>query len=113
MRYALAAALTVAAVVTLAGCTQVPPTLVGRNVATASQIIAHGSLKVYDISPTVVHEPATFSINHEKDFTVIAACKQKGEYAFAVVPSKFYRGKVKAKAERHGYNHYLVECRSR
>jgi hypothetical protein len=94
----------------LTGCAPHVPELVGLTAEQADDSVS-GGLKVYDVSYAVVGTEPGYTFATEAKYTVIAACTKDDQWAFAVVPDRYFHGAVEATAEKHGYDKDLVECR--
>ncbi|MBT1544574.1 hypothetical protein [Curtobacterium aurantiacum] len=102
----------------LAGCsTAGHPTRadvrVGMTVTEAGALVPDGDAFVwYDLSPQVLHRPATLSEADGADGVIVAVCDGNGhgDVAVGVVPETDFDGAVGTAARKDEYRHFLPEC---
>ncbi len=66
---------------------------------------------VYDVSFPLFHQEPTFKNTNAGNFVVIADCIAPNGHALAVIPRNLANEGVLAKAEHHGFNWLLLECK--
>lgn len=104
--------------VLLTGCTPLTPPVptkirVGMTIAEASAVAPDASAFVwYDLSPQVLHRPATLSQADGADGIIVAVCDGigHGDVAVGVVPETDFDGAVSTAARKEEYRHFLPEC---
>ncbi|WIB33093.1 hypothetical protein [Curtobacterium sp. MCSS17_005] len=86
---------------------------VGMTVTEAGALIPDGDAFVwYDLSPQVLHRPATLSQADGADGVIVAVCDGSGhgDVAVGVVPETDFDGAVSTAARKEEYRHFLPEC---
>ncbi|MBT1680254.1 hypothetical protein [Curtobacterium aurantiacum] len=102
----------------LTGCTPLTPPVateirVGMTIAEAAAVAPDASAFVwYDLSPQVLHRPATLSEADGADGVIVAVCDGNGhgDVAVGVVPETDFDGAVGTAARKDEYRHFLPEC---
>jgi hypothetical protein len=102
----------------LTGCTPLTPPVateirVGMTIAEAAAVAPDGDAFVwYDLSPQVLHRPATLSQADGADGVIVAVCDGIGhrDVAVGVVPETDFDGAVSTAARKEEYRHFLPEC---
>ncbi|OII42735.1 hypothetical protein BIV02_04825 [Curtobacterium sp. MMLR14_014] len=83
------------------------------TIAEASAVAPDASAFVwYDLSPQVLHRPATLSQADGADGIIVAVCDGigHGDVAVGVVPETDFDGAVSTAARKEEYRHFLPEC---
>ncbi|KQR26611.1 MULTISPECIES: hypothetical protein [unclassified Curtobacterium] len=86
---------------------------VGMTVTEAGALVPDGDAFVwYDLSPQVLHRPATLSQADGADGVIVAVCDGigHGDVAVGVVPETDFDGAVSTAARKEEYRHFLPEC---
>lgn len=86
---------------------------VGMTVTEAGALVPDGDAFVwYDLSPQVLHRPATLSQADGADGVIVAVCdgSDHGDVAVGVVPETDFDGAVSTAARKEEYRQFLPEC---